>query len=167
MKKLLAIVLPVVAIGFAIHSYMRLTPPVQTHKAQADQWEDVEAVRIERTYTEALNRLPLKGDEAAKFAAWKAEDEKKSLTGDARRAHTKELAKILSPESMAAYKALRTKRSDEKEALSKKKESRMIAMMGEADYKKHLENTKKSQALRQARRDAAKKQAATPTPKAQ
>lgn len=164
MKKLLAIMLPIVALGMVVYTFVVSTPSASVERPKADQWEAVEANRIERTYKESLDRLPLQGDEAEKFAAWQKADADQKLTGDARRAHTKELAKILSPESMAKYKELRSKRAAEKEALAKKKENRLISMMGEADYKKHLENNKRSKELKQAERAARKAAAATPTP---
>lgn len=162
MKKFLAVILPLVAAGFLLASWMRMTPESRTVAAKADQWEAIEAARIDREWRNGLGKLPAAAGQADKLEAWVARDAKK-LSSEQRKAHSKELATLLTPDGMAQYKALRDERTQDRQALRARKERRLISMLGEAEYRRHLENSKRRSEMKKARREAARA-ASAPAP---
>jgi len=173
-KTLVAVVLFGGAVVYGFHRYAQLQPPLKSEAPKADQLDRAASVLVEKEYREKMAALNLTEDQRTRLAAWEKFDPK-GKTPDQRRAHANELKEILSAEQIEGWKGARKEYAENKRMLRESRESRLKAMLGEADYRKNQEDMKRNRQESAARRAAEKtpvaatsasspNQAAAPTP---
>jgi hypothetical protein len=155
MKKLLVIVLPIVAIVFVFAAVIRTHPPMESEKPMAERWEESQAQKIDDDYQRSLTAFKITLEKRAEFEAWL--EKKESLkTSEEKKAHNKALRDILTEQQIGDYKRLGTDRSVAKKQLKEAKDRRLMNLAGgQQDYERHQADSKKIREQKAARREAA------------
>jgi hypothetical protein len=158
MKKILVILLPIVALVFVISAVARLNPPQERELPKAMQIERLREKRLEDTHALKVSAFARSVAKQEEFRAWlEREKNRKAMSPEASKAHGKELRTILTAEELTQYRALGDERRAAKKQLSAEKLKRNIEMAGgEAEYKRHQEDMKKAEQRRKEKAAEAK-----------
>lgn len=161
-KVVLALVLFGTAAVYGVHRYSQLSPPLHPEPPKAAQADRVYQKAIQSTYHRKLKELKLTPEQRKQLNHWLKQRLPRNATKEQRRARAERLRKILPPDQLREFQAIRKEYADNLKTLHEERVQRVKTMLGQADYAKHKEDMKKLRAEQKARKP--KKPTPVPSP---
>jgi hypothetical protein len=147
-KKVLAVVIFLCAVVFAVRQWNRLFPPQTNEAPKAVQAQKQFAQNVEDEFRRNIRLMNLGEEKEDQLQAWSKE---KPKTKEARREKNKRLREILTPEQIKELKEYQQLRNNQMKALQGERKARMVRMVGAEDAARLAEDHKKIKEQRKQR----------------